>query len=254
VGVLRRALADQSQDVRVRGLEGLADHDASVLRQFLATSPEEPLADIARSMLVLAERRGAPVATSDAALGPLTTASAGGIRLAYEPARVWPDRGATLGRLRVEWPGGASAELSDRVEVVGGVLPAFVTADEAAVVYEAGREIFVYDLATLELRPVGPGIAPRPYPLRRSLIFFRRAESDGPTERGAAPRYDVIETPLGGGEERILGSVTAPSSALVHGGYSPVRWMRVREVQGGFVLHGEEAGTFPLPDPFDLPG
>jgi hypothetical protein len=255
LAVLRRTLSDEATDVRVRGIEAIADHDPRMLEAFLAGSPEEPVASIARSMVALAEQRGAPSAVGDAALGPLTKVGLDGTRLVYEPVEVLPEARATVGTLRAELPGGEAIELGDRVEVVKGVVPAFVVPTEGAIVFESGREIFVYDLEARELASRGPGIAPRPYPLRPSLVFFR-AVSSGPQPRPdvAKLRYDVVEAPLGGGEPRTLGTFDVEARQAVHGGYSPVRWIRVRETRQGFVLQTDDGEKFPLPDPFDLPG
>lgn len=254
VELLRRALRDEERDVRARALEALADNAPDVLREFLETDPEEPLASIARTMLSLAQQRGAPSATGEAMFAEFAKPDESGARLVFRPLRTWPDAEAAQGELRLELPGGRAFALASGVEVVGGVIPAFVTPDGGAVVYEADRAIHVFDVATQESRTVGPGIAPRPYPLRSSLIYFRPREATRPGERGTAEvMYDVVEVPVEGSGMRVLGSVTASTDPTVRGGYSPVRWIRVRDVGGAFTLEGESVGVFRLPDPFDLP-
>lgn len=254
VALLRRALADEERDVRARALESLADQEPAVLRDFLATGPEEPLASIARSMVALAEQRGAPSATGDAALGPMTKTSEQGIQLVYEPVARRPELGATQGTLRLRLPDGTTRDLAEGVEVVAGVMPAFVTSDGAAVVFESDREIHILDLATGERHSLGPGIAPRPYPLRPSLLYFKPRDEPLPGERGGSSLlYDVVEAQIEGQGRRILGTITAPTSPVLRGGYSPIRWIRVREAGGGFILHSPQTAEFRLPDPFDLP-
>jgi len=254
VALLQRSLGDAERDVRARALEALADHAPDVLREYLATGPQEPLASIARSMLALAEQRGAPSATGEAALGPLTKTSEHGIQLVYEPAARWPDLEATQGTLRVRLPDGGVRDLAEGVEVVAGVIPAFVTADGAAVVFESDREIHIMDVATGERHSLGAGIAPRPFPLRPSLIYFKPRDEALPGERGGSSLlYDVVEAQIEGQGRQILGTITAPISPAVRGGYTPIRWIRVREAGGGFILHSPQTAAFPLPDPFDLP-
>ena len=254
VALLSEALRDENLDVRARALEALADNAPGPLREFLKADPEEPLASIARSMLALAEQRGAPSATGDAMFAEFSKVGDDGARLVFRPVRTWPDIEAAQGELRLELPDGRVLALDDRVEVVGGVLPAFVSADGAAAVYEAGREIHVLDLATEERRTIGPGIAPRPYPMRGSILYFKRQEPARPGERGTAEvLYDVVEAQPRGPGMRVLGTVTATTDSTVRGGYSPVRWVRVRDAGGRFTLEGESVGIFALPDPFDLP-
>jgi hypothetical protein len=44
--------------------------------------------------------------------------------------------------------------------------------------------------------------------------------------------------------------MTAQIKQTIHGNYSPARWMRVREIEGVFVLAGDGMEQFTLPDPF----
>ncbi|MEN8375059.1 MAG: HEAT repeat domain-containing protein [Gemmatimonadota bacterium] len=254
VALLRRALRDESQDVQVRALEALADNSPDALREYLAADPAEPLRGIAETMVSLAEHRGAPLATGPAALETLSKTHASGARLVFQPVRSWPEWEAALGELRVEFPDRPVMALSEHVEVVGGVIPALFAPDGSRVVYETARTIVVVDLEDGTRRSIGEGIAPRPYPLRDSFVFFRAAEQPRQGDGGKTQiRYDVIETPLGGGDLRPLGSVNASVDWLYRGNYSPVRWIRVRDGGGRFSLEGESVTKLILPDPFDLP-
>ena len=47
----------------------------------------------------------------------------------------------------------------------------------------------------------------------------------------------------------MLGQISAQTRLTVRGNYSPVRWMRVREVDGQFLLAGDSMDPFKLPDP-----
>lgn len=253
VAVLARALEDETVDVRARALEALADHEPALLRTFLDGDPQEPLATIARSMLRLAEHRGAPSAEGEARLGPLSRANDNGVTLHYRPLESWPQDEASQGELTVELPDGRTLTVADDVEVVAGVIPAFVMADGSAVVFESGREIHVLDLETGERHHRGRGIAPRPYPLRRSLLYFAPREPQ-PGQRGTHTiLYDVVEAQLQGDGRQVLGTLTVTIRSDNRGGYSPLRWARIRELDGGFALQGEGIPDFRLPDPFALP-
>ena len=59
-----------------------------------------------------------------------------------------------------------------------------------------------------------------------------------------------MRMPIAGGEETLLGEVTAVLSPTNKGNYAPVRWVRVRETDGRFYLIGDIGKPFELPSPF----
>jgi hypothetical protein len=246
--LLERALQDSHPNVRGKALETLADYDAGVLRQYVERETQPELRTIGEALIRVAEQRGAPWAAGED--GTLSRATDGGVRLVFRPERRWPTWDAAVGVLTVERPGAAPLRVADGVEAVGGVVPAFVSPDEAHLIYEAGRTIQVLTLATGDTRTVAPGVAPRPLPFSSDFVFLRPAPVQGDGAAAAALRYDVFLAGPAHAELRLLGDLTARPRMDVRGNYSPVRWMRVREARGDFYLVGEDVDVFELPDPF----
>lgn len=255
--ILRRALRDEEPWVQARALQSLGAVDPDALRRYVPTAPTEELRQIARSLLQVAEERGAPLspamASGEAIPDTLARVSALGRRVRFITEKRWPAWGLAAGRLEVAPPDGEFAEVAGAVEVVAGVVPAFLSPDERWLVYETAREIRVRDLRSGADRIVGPGVAPRVIPFSSSFVFLR-ATDEAPSGRDETRlTYEVYRASLEGGAPESLGSLTATLSRQRFGNASPVRWMRVVEVSGEFFLEGERMDRFALPSPFGDP-
>lgn len=270
--IARRALRDPEPLVQARALEAVGDVDVVLLREYLATNPPPDVAKVAADLVRSAEERGAPLAavsgdapapgtsgpnaaakaaSDDGGAYVLARTSASGVRIEFRASKRWPQWDAAVGELVVTPPGAAPVVVSAGVEVVRGVVPAFVSVDGRHIVYEAAREIRVRDLASGEERVVGPGIAPRVVPFSDWFVFLRedpgaREESREHTTVG----YAVMRGSFTDEAVEKIGTVRATLSMGEHGFYSPARWMRVRERDGVFTLEAESLESFRLPDPF----
>lgn len=247
--LLARALRDPEPEVQTQALQALGDYDVELLRQYVAAGPPPALRGLAADLLRLAESRGAALAEADALPARLERETLGGIRITFEARRQWPEWGAAVGALTVRPPDGEPRELAgDGVEAVRNVVPAFASADGGAVVYEAEREIRVYDVRGDSVRRLGSGIAPRSVPLTNGFVFLRERRQDRERSEGATIlQYDVVRGSFTGAELEVIGQLTARARTEVHGNYSPVRWMRVRQRGDGFWLEGEGVDAFRLP-------
>jgi hypothetical protein len=250
VSLLERGLRDPDPWVQAKALEGLALADPAILRRYLAGDPPAGLEAIARDLVAVAEQRGAPV--PQAANGHRVRDHEYG-RIEFRPSRTWESWEAEVGELWVVTPGGAPVRLPGEVEVVAGVIPAFFSPDGSALVYESGRRVRVRDLQSGREREAGPGVAPRPLPFTNYFIFL--AEREGERQVGPAEtvlRYDVLWADFDDVRPVRIGSLTARARSEIRGHYSPVRWIRIREADGGFSLVAEGVESFPLPNPFGL--
>ena len=248
--ILAQGLRDRSPRVQAHALEVLGDRDAEVLRDYIASATNAELRDVATDLLRVAEERGAPLVPDSA--GRLARTTATGVRISFTPARRWPGWDAAAGELYLQTPGNTQpVRVASHVEVVGHVIPAFVTADSTMLVYEANREIRVRSLKDNSDRKLADGIAPRLLPFSQDIVFFRMGPGTAKqTSGGAANRFHVIRMPIVGGQETKLGEVTATLSPTIKGNYAPVRWIRVRELDGRFYLTGDIGKPFELPSPF----
>lgn len=249
--LLAQALRDPSLRVQAHALEVLGDRDENVLREYVASTSNAELRGVAIDLLRVAEERGAPLVPVDSS-GRLERTTASGVRISFRPVRRWPHWDAAVGELRVQPPHSNEPVLvASQVEVVGNVVPAFVTPDTAWLVYEAGREIHVRALRDNTDRKLADGIAPRLLPFSNDGIFFRPGPGVGKqSSSGTSTRYNVVRIPLAGGVEQVIGEVTAVLSPTIRGNYAPVRWIRVREADGRFYLTGDIGKPFELPTPF----
>lgn len=251
--LLRRALRDEDPWVQARALQSLGARDPGILRGYIPLAPNEELRAIARSLLQLAEERGAPLAQEMAqgAAVPdqLVRHTSGGHGLVFRTERAWQQWGAAEGRLLLVQPGGDTVRVADGVEAVAGVVPAFFSPDERWLVYEADREIRVRDVRSGADRAVAAGVAPRPLPFSERFLYLRPGAVEA-GQNGYVVEYTVLAAPFAGGEPERLGSLRARTSTQAFGNYSPVRWMRVQEDGERFFLVGEGIDRFPLPDPF----
>lgn len=250
--LLARALRDPSPAVQARVLETVADRDVALLRAYLAAGPSPELGKVAGELVMVAEQRGAPSVPDSA--GVLERIGPGGHRLLFRPRTAWPHWEAAVGRLELVPAEGAPVTLGEDVEVSRNVVPAFFSPDGRYVVYENARQIVVRDVWDGTDRSVGAGVAPRPLPFSEDFVFFREMP-DSRTETGAVSRfrYEALRAPFAAGqpgEPAPAGRLTATVRLDVAGGASPVRWSRVAERDGEFVLQAEGLDPFTLPDPF----
>jgi hypothetical protein len=242
---------DRDDRVQAKALESVGDGLPDLLRVFLAEQPgpSPEIRALAQQLLTLAEDRGAAlVPAPDGSY----TRSTSGVTLRYEPRRSWPHWEASAGILRAGRVGAAPDSIAADVEVVNGVVPAFVSKDGRHLVYESARKIYVYELSTRTTRVVGDGVAPRAYPFLDSFLYLRERRKDrAETANGGAQLfYDVMRVPFSGGEPAVVAQVSATTQLMLRGAYSPVRWMRVRESTGAFMIEAEGMANTILPDPF----
>ena len=248
--ILGQGLRDRSLRVQAQALQTLGDRDEGVLRAYIASTSNAELRGVAMDLLRVAEERGAPLVPDSS--GRLERTTATGVRISFHPAQRWPNWDAAAGELHIQTPQSQQpVRVASGVEVVGGVIPAFVTADSAWLVYEANREIRVRSLRDNADRKLADGFAPRLLPFSNDIVFFRLGAGVGKqSTSGTATRFNVVRMPLAGGAEKVLGEVTATLSPTIKGNYAPPRWVRVRETDGRFFLMGDIGKPFELPSPF----
>lgn len=247
VDLIKLALHDPSPFVQARALESIADREPDILREYLARTKNAELRAIAGELIAAAESRGASLIPVDT-LGTLRV-ERDEIVLTYTPTKRWPNWSASLGTLTLKVGKGNPFTLSDSVEVVRNVLPAFISGDGRYIVYESNRHIYVRDVATNTTRLVGPGIAPRILPFSNFFVFAReKSRLDNP--QGAGISYDMFRAPFVEGELAPIGMTGTHAQMQAAGNYSPMRWARIIEQDGKFVLIGESLNAFQLPDPF----
>jgi hypothetical protein len=118
-------------------------------------------------------------------------------------------------------------------------------------VYEANREIRVRSLRDQADRKLADGVAPRVLPFTNDVIYFRELKDAGLKTPADIPfRYQVLRVSPAGGQATAIGELKTTARNLVKGNYSPVRWARVREVDGRFYVTGDAITDFELPSPF----
>lgn len=244
---IRSAIGDPSPRVRLTVLRTLDVEDVETIRALFQRERDPQIRTIARQLIGLAESRGAPL-VADSAGDLRATVPDGSPQIVFHPMESESALGVATGAVWVELSRGRLRPLGQGVEVVNGVIPAFLSPDSASVVFEAGREIRVRDLRTGRTRIVGPGIAPRVVPFTPWFVFLEerpgvRQEVPGGTELV----YEVLRARFGGGSPEQLGTLRATVRSDRHANASPVRWMVVGESPGGFELRGEGVSTFALP-------
>lgn len=250
VDILKIALRDPSPRVQARALEMLADRDPDVLREYVGYTRNDELRGVARSLIRVAEERGAGAIPIDST-GVYQRTSAEGVTITFRPTTNWQEWDAAIGNLYVQQPGQQPVLVADSVEVVAGVVPAFLATDTALLVYEVNREIHVHSLLDHSDKKIADGIAPRLMPVNNNVIYFReipRRRTETPNSVGY--KYEVVMQPLEGGDPEVLGEVGALAQNAVHGNYSSIRWVRLREEEGRFFLKGDQFEEFLLPSPF----
>ncbi|HUH14059.1 MAG TPA: HEAT repeat domain-containing protein [Longimicrobiales bacterium] len=254
--LLRVALRDEDPWVQARALQSLGPREPGILRAYIPLAPDDDLRAIARSLLQLAEERGAPLSEEMAAgvavPDRLVRETSGGRTLIFRTERAWQSWGAAEGRLLLVGPGGDTVRVADGVEAVAGVVPAFFSPDERWLVYEAGREIRVLDTRSGADRAVAAGMAPRPLPFSERFLYLRPMDTAAGQGGETSMEFAVLAAPFAGGEAERLGALRARLSLQRFGNYAPVRWMRVEQEGERFFLAGEGIERFPLPDPFGL--
>lgn len=248
LALVKRALNDPSPLVQSKVLEAIGDSDPDLLRAYTIRAHDPALRKIALDLVQTAEDRGAPLVQSDST-GILERVTPSGHVLRFRPEQRWPHWAAAVGELWLTAPGQPPVSISRGVEVVNTVIPAYVSTDGKHLVYEANRQVHVRELATGADQVIGAGVAPRLLPFTESYVFLRQKEVQ-PSATGSTLRYDVVRKAFAGESETVLGQVTARALHQEFGHYSPVRWLRVREIDGAFVLSDGIITPFRLPDPF----
>jgi hypothetical protein len=118
-------------------------------------------------------------------------------------------------------------------------------------VYEVKREIHARDLITGADRKLADGIAPRMLPFSNDVIYFTEVRAKrSETANSFGLKYDVMRLPITGGTATTVGQLNARALNDMKGNYSNLRWSRVQEQEGSFVLIGEMLDPFTLPSPF----
>jgi hypothetical protein len=250
IDILELALDDPSPRVQARALEILADRDVNVLRRYHARAQNVELRGVALDLIRVAEERGAPLSPKDSA-GTLERTTSSGVVISFHPTQRWPQWDVAVGELRLQMPGKQPVVVASNVEVVGNVIPAFIPPDSAALVYEVNREIHVRSLRDNSDRKIADGVAPRLFPFTNDVIFLR--DKHGPrvtTPQGTGLRYEVVRISLSGTGSTVLGELDANAMNNLKGAASPVRWMRLHQVDGRFYLVGQTIKDFELPSPF----
>ena len=251
-GIARMALEDPEPEVQAQALQILGDSDIDLIRAYLQRAPNTELRTIAQDLVQLAEQRGAPL-EGDSTTGVLRRETTDGYRITFTPVRHWPQWDAGLGTVRVEKDGTALQTIED-VEAVAGVVPVFLSPDARHVVFERGRSIIVRSIADGTERAIGAGIAPRPRPFTDEFVFLREVRGAAEEQRTDTKlTYEVLTAPFdppGDAPARLLGTTTATATFSRHGGYSPVRWMKVEERAASFYLTAPDMEIVSLPDPF----
>lgn len=248
---IRAAVGDPSRHVRLVVLQALDTEDVGLMRSLLAWETDPQVMVIVRELVGLAETRGGPLAAKPDG-GYEGMSRSGEPRLVFHAASRHEVADVATGALLIETSGKKFIPLAQSVEVVAGVLPAFLATDRPIAVWEAGRAIHVLDLKTGESRSLGPGVAPRLLPFTEQAVWVRevpgkRRAVDG----GSEIVYEVWSATLTGGEPTRLGELRATTHPERHGNASPVRWMVIGETPEGFVLRGPGIATpFALPNPF----
>lgn len=249
LGLIQTGLSDPSPLVQAKTLEVLSDLDTDLLRNYIKTAPNAELRSIASELIRTGEERGATLVPVDT-LGTLERNSPTGVKLTYRPQKRWLNWSASVGELWITHGKSAPVKISDRVEVVKNVIPAFLDAEGEYLVYEANRQIHVRELKSGSERVVGAGVAPRPYPFTDSFIFLRESRTQD-KYMGGSVSYDFVRQPFAReASGDVVATATVDTRIEVAGNYSPVRWARVREESGIFYFSGEGVEPVRLPNPF----
>ena len=244
------ALKDPSPRVQTAALEILGDRDVPALRAFYARSTSKEIRGIALDLIRAAEDRGAPLVEKDST-GTLERTTATGATLTFRPTTRWPQWDAAVGEVSVKLPGGKPAVVAAGVEAVGKVVPAFFTPDGKTLVYEVNREIHARALTTGADRMLAVGIAPRILPFSSDVIYMNEL----PAERTRTPnstsmKFEVKRLSLTSDSATSVGTIAASALNDLKGNYATVRWSRISENEGTFLIVGDRIKPFKLPSPF----
>lgn len=250
VEILEYALHDPSPRVVTAALQMFGDRDPAVLRELVAQTKDPDIKKIATDLIHAAEERGAPLAAKDT-LGTLERSTGTGLTITFRPTTRWKNWDAAVGDVYLTQNKKKPVLVARNVEEVENVVPAFITSDGKTLVYETNREIHAYDIATGADKKIVDGIAPRVLPFTNDVIFLtevRDKRSETPNSFGL--KYDVNRIPAAGGTATKLGQIGAKALNDLNGNYSTVRWARIREQEGTFLLTGDMIDPFTLPSPF----
>lgn len=250
IQILGIALKDSSPRVVTAALQVLADREVGLLRELNTRTTNGEIRKITTDLIRVAEERGAALVAADTA-GTLRRTTATGTTVTFRPTKRYPDWDAAVGDVTVALPGGKPVALASGVEVVGSVVPVFITTDGKTAVYEIDRAIHARNLETGETRKLADGIAPRLLPFTNDVIYFvEDVKRRSMTANSVGHRYEIRQIPVAGGEAKSVGEVGANSQNAVKGNYSPLRWSRIEEQEGAFYLVGETIAPVRLPSPF----
>jgi hypothetical protein len=245
---LRAAVGDRARRVRLGALQGLDMQDMSTLRAVLRHERDGEVRAIAAELVSMAEARGAPLEEGPGGLG--TVSFPGQPRLVFREGEAAGATGTRRGEVWLETPGAEARLLASGVEVARGVIPAFFSSDRALVVLEREREVWVLPVAGGAPRHVGAGIAPRPIPFSEYFVFLREIpEARRQSSLGWDLTYEVWQGSFISPGLLLVGELYAAARLDRVGAASPVRWMRVRDIPEGFLLHGDGMRPFALPYP-----
>jgi hypothetical protein len=245
--LIRSAVGDPARTVRLNALQALDIREVETIRTLLQSETDSEVRTVAVQLVALAESRGAPLAF-DRRGALRTTGMESDPQIVFRARAAGSPSGIAVGDLRVELPNAADVPLSASAEVVGGVVPAFFSADRSRVVYEVDREIRVIDLGSRQIRSLGPGIAPRVVPFSQQFVFLREVvEARRELDEGTEMHYEVFRATFTNGEPELIGTTSALARMQTYSNYSAVRWMVVGEARDGFALRGYGVADFPLP-------
>jgi hypothetical protein len=245
--LIRRATEDRARVVRLNALQSLDIRQVETMRE-LARNDEDPeVRQVALQLVALAEGRGAPL-SADRRGSLRTVGSEREPQIVFRPATADTDTGIVTGDLRLELPDDRDVPLAAAAKVVNDVVPAFFSPDRSAVVFEAHGEIRVLDVATREVRSVGPGVAPRPIPFSHEFVFVREvAGASLSSDFGTEVVYDVYRAGFEDGQTERIGQLRSLVEGDAREIVSPVRWMVVGDARDRFALRGDGIETFELP-------
>jgi hypothetical protein len=247
--LVRLGVTDPSRTVRLTALIGLDVGEVEVMRAALNRERDPDVRQVARQLIRIAEARGAPLAADARGILRSTVGTPLEPQIVFRPAQTDTATGMSVGDLRLEFSGAVDVPLTSTARVVGGVVPAFFSADQAQVVFEADGAIRVLELPTRRVRTIGPGLAPRVVPFSDHIVFLReRDRTPVPGGDLLELRYAVYRVPFTGSEPAEVGELRARMRRNSAGGYSPVRRMIVVETPEGFGLRSEGVTMFVLPD------
>ena len=108
----------------------------ALIRALLRREEDPQVRSVGKALVALAESRGAPLPPEGDGTYR-STAQDDEPQIVFQPSWTDPVAGIAVGALWVQLPGEHLVPLAQRVEVVAGVVPAFLSPERSAIVYEA---------------------------------------------------------------------------------------------------------------------